>query len=373
MKKIKVQIRLIILWLAITVGGELIAQTIPLDTAHWNIQAQSYVLENYKGVPSIYLQSGTMTLKDMEFLNGTIEYDIFLKEDRGFPGIFFRDQVEEGNAEHFYIRPHQSGNPDANQAAPKLKGISPWQLYFGPRYSFAYNYHYDDWTHVKIKVNGDRAQVFLNHSDTPQLSWNLFHPAKKGKISLQGGNGTGVHIANVKVNQEAPKLIGFQAIERPAIDGLIQNWEISDKFAEESLKDVGTLQDLIKNRKWQGSIKVEEGVAANISRIQTLRNGEPGNTVFAKIEITSDQDQVRLFEFGYSDRVVAILNGKPIYRGTNMFRSRDYRYLGTVGLFDAVYLDLKKGKNTLVMAVSENFGGWLITGRFVDQRGVTVE
>ena len=72
---------------------------------------------------------------------------------------------------------------------------------------------------------------------------------------------------------------------------------------------------------------------------------------------------MKKFEFGYSDRVVAILNGKPIYWGTNQWRSRDYRYLGTVGLFDAIYLDLKKGKNTLLMAVSEDFGDWLITGR----------
>ena len=27
-------------------------------------------------------------------------------------------------------------------------------------------------------------------------------------------------------------------------------------------------------------------------------------------------------------------------------------------------VNLKKGENTLLMAVSENFGGWLITGKF---------
>ena len=117
---------------------------------------------------------------------------------------------------------------------------------------------------------------------------------------------------------------------------------------------------------------VEEGTAANISRLQLLRNGEPGSTVFAKVTIESDKDQIKLFEFGYSDRVIAILNDTAIYQGNNKWRSRDYRYLGTVGLFDAIYLDLKQGENTLLLAVSEDFGGWLVTGRIEDDEGIRI-
>jgi hypothetical protein len=47
--------------------------------------------------------------------------------------------------------------------------------------------------------------------------------------------------------------------------------------------------------------------------------------------------------------------------------------LGTIGLFDAVYLPLRKGKNTLLLAVSEDFGGWLVTGRFVDTKGLKIQ
>ena len=43
--------------------------------------------------------------------------------------------------------------------------------------------------------------------------------------------------------------------------------------------------------------------------------------------------------------------------------SRDYRFLGTIGYFDAVYLQLKKGRNDLWIAVSENFGGWGIKAK----------
>ncbi|MEX0289535.1 MAG: hypothetical protein AB3N14_10540 [Flavobacteriaceae bacterium] len=344
---------------------------IPLDTVNWDIKARSYVLESYKGKDAIYLQGGSITLKNMSFLNGTIEYDIYLKEAPAFPGVYFR--VNDANAEQFYIRPHQSGNPDANQATPTTNGITPWQLYHGPKYSFPYEYHYDDWTHVKIVVEDNKAQVYLDHAEEPNLSWNLFHETKAGGITFTGGNAKALHLANISINSEEHSIRNFQPISHKAIEGLVPEWEISDMFEEKLLDDPGKLQTLVGSRKWGKKIYVEEGTAANISRAVKLFNGAPGNTVFARITIDSKAEQSKLFEFGYSDRVVVILNGEPVYRGTNRFRSRDYRYLGTIGLFDGVYLNLKKGKNTLLMAVSEDFGGWLVTGRFAEPAGVSVK
>ncbi|MEO9869784.1 hypothetical protein [Ekhidna sp.] len=368
--KTRINILALMFWMSFNVHAQ---EIIPIDTTNWNISARAYILENYRGADAIYLQGGSITLKDVEFLNGTIEYDIFLKEEQAFPGVYFRGSLESGNAEQFYIRPHQSGNPDANQAAPTTQGITAWQLYFGPRYSFPYEYTYDDWTHVKIAVNNDQAQVFLDYSETPNLSWNLFHESKKGSLAFTGGNNSGMHIANISIDHTTPELVDFKPIERKPIENLIEEWEISDKFSEEMLNDPSDLGSVIRERRWQGVINAEEGTAANISRIQKLRDGAPGNTVLAKVTIVSDSDQIKLFEFGYSDRVVAILNDKPIYWGNNRWRSRDYRYLGTIGLFDGIYLDLKKGRNELIMAISEDFGGWLITGRFKDQSGIKIK
>ncbi|GAB5399446.1 MAG: hypothetical protein Aureis2KO_10310 [Aureisphaera sp.] len=344
---------------------------IPIDTINWKIESKAHIIEDYKGKKAIYLQDGAMTLKNTKFLNGTIEFDIFLKEEPAFPGIFFRSN--NSNSEHWYIRPHLSGKPDANQAACTTNGITPWQLYFGPKYSFAHEYKYDDWTHVKLVVNGDNAQVFLDHSEEPNLSWNLFHEPKSGAIIFRGGNSTGMHLADIKIDRNKVELLNFKPNERKPIDNLVSTWEVSTKFEEKYLKHPNKMDSLIRSVKWKGEIKVEEGTAANISRLVERYNDQPGNTVFARIDITSDSDQLKLLEFGYSDRVVAILNGKPLYWGNNRWRSRDYRYLGTVGLFDAVYLDLKKGKNTLLMAVSEDFGGWLVTARIKNKEGIKIK
>jgi len=60
------------------------------------------------------------------------------------------------------------------------------------------------------------------------------------------------------------------------------------------------------------------------------------------------------------------LNGTLIYSGENMYQSRDYRYLGTIGLFDNIVLPLQPGDNELWFAVTESFGGWGIKARIND-------
>ena len=66
------------------------------------------------------------------------------------------------------------------------------------------------------------------------------------------------------------------------------------------------------------------------------------------------------------------MNGALLYSGDNTYRSRDYHYLGTIGLFDEVPLNLRAGDNELVFAVSESFGGWAIMAAIKDQEGLEI-
>lgn len=344
---------------------------IPLDTNHWTVTAQSHRFEMHEGKNALFIEQGIAMLNDSTFINGTIEFDMYLAEEQSFPGLRFRI-TDNNNMESFFLRPHLSGKPDANQGAPVINGLTAWQLYFGPSYSFPYTYNFNEWTHVKIVVNGSKCQVYLDNAEKPHLSWNLKHKVAPGKIGI-GGSAAPAHYANFQFNKKEIELINFHVIERVPIDNLIPEWKVSDMFEEKLLDEFSNLESLIADRTWGKKILVEETAAANISREILLYNGSPGNTVFAKINIQSDKDQLKLFEFGYSDRAVVLLNGQPLYKGTNKWRSRDYRYLGTIGLFDSVYLDLKKGDNELLLAVSEDFGGWLVTGRFANQDGITIK
>jgi hypothetical protein len=85
--------------------------------------------------------------------------------------------------------------------------------------------------------------------------------------------------------------------------------------------------------------------------------------VFAATTLHADEARRVLLRFGFSDRVRVYLNGRPVYRGNDAFQTRDYIFLGTVGLFDELILPLKRGDNELWFAVSENFGGWAVVAQ----------
>ncbi len=92
----------------------------------------------------------------------------------------------------------------------------------------------------------------------------------------------------------------------------------------------------------------------------------PGTkVVFARTTITADQAGPRKMWIGYSDDVVVYLNGHPLYQGRNSMHYRDPLDLGYAYPYaDAVYLPLVKGKNELVVSVTETTAGWGILCRF---------
>ena len=54
--------------------------------------------------------------------------------------------------------------------------------------------------------------------------------------------------------------------------------------------------------------------------------------------------------FGYSDEPTVFLNSEPVFTGKSSFRFRDPGFLGIMNVEnDAVYLDLKKGRNEIIL------------------------
>jgi hypothetical protein len=53
--------------------------------------------------------------------------------------------------------------------------------------------------------------------------------------------------------------------------------------------------------------------------------------------------------------------------------SRDYRFLGTIGFYDKLFLPLKKGDNELWFVTSENFGGWGVKAKFENMEGILLK
>ena len=136
----------------------------------------------------------------------------------------------------------------------------------------------------------------------------------------------------------------------------ITHWDVSDPFDEAQLVDKTSLA-----KSWTGALQwhtidSDERGITDFARVAA--HGKGSNTVIARTIVHATQSGVRQFKFGFSDRARIYFNGNLLYSGSDVYMSRDYRFLGTIGLFDAVYLPVHKGDNELMIAVSEDFGGW---------------
>jgi len=347
---------LAILLLLVTITAHA-QDVIPFTSPRWQIKAKEAVQETFQNKACLKITDGTAILQDANFTNGIAEFDMAVEKSRYFPGFGFRMQDPE-NAEEFYVRPHQSGNPDALQYYPEYFGGGGWQLYYGDGFNNAHTIPFDRWFHVKFLMKDTMAEVYLDDEAQPALFIRrLYRPVAAGMLALENQWPVAARYANFSYTATNNVALQSQAKPaRPLPASVFTNWQVSTPF-DEKLLDGKTILSNIKTPAltWQ-SFKTDERGLADLGMLAAPKQG--ANTVFAKITIHSDKAEVKKLLFGFSDRVKVFCNGKLLYSGADVFMSRDYRFLGTVGLFDAVYLDLKKGDNEVCFAVSEDFGGW---------------
>ncbi len=351
---------------------ETYSQPIPFDSERWEISARESKVIDHLGRKSLYLKSGLATIKDAQFTDGVIEFDIAVTGERGFAGAFWRMQ-DNANYEEFYIRPHQSGNPDANQYTPVFNGIAAWQLYYGEGYGAPVKYDFNQWMRVKIVVAGVNAEVYIKDMETPALFINeQKREINSGKVGLSVGNFAPGYYSNFSFTpMNSPKLKGTAKTPQPAPEGTVRSWMVSNVFDGKTLEKKYQLTAGDKQQLSWKKLACESTGLANLARVQGA--SENANTVFAKLIISSDREQVKKIKFGFSDAVKVYCNDRLLYGGSDIFQSRDYRFLGTIGLFDEVYFPLQQGDNELLLAVTENFGGWGLKAQFEDMEEIKIE
>lgn len=319
----------------------------------WEIEAKNHDFKEYQGKQALFLDQGKARLKNSSFKNGIIEYDISFEQARNFAGIHFHIQ-DELNYEEYYLRPHQSGNQDAMQYTPVVNGNAGWQLYSEEGYWSAKDFNFGEWMHVKLVVSGTEMDVFIDDMEKPILHVNeLKLRSTSGSIGFGTFLGA-AYYANLTYQEiDTPKLVG-KSSELVPEQGIVTDWKVSDAFSNTKLKNLVCLAEL--NIPIEDELRPDTRGILNLSKVAKVT--DETNTVLVKYTIDSDKKQFKKMEFGYSDAVTVFVNGKPVYNGDNSFRSRDYRYLGSMGFFDSIFLDLEKGSNEVVFAVTEKMGGW---------------
>jgi hypothetical protein len=299
---------------------------------------------------------GLATVAGMELEDGVVELELAVTGDRSFPGVAWRVR-DETAYESFFVRPHQVGNPDAIQYTPVFNGLSAWQLYHGEGFSGPVEFPLGEWFTIRVVFAGTRARVFVADLATPALEVRelLRGPGAGGVGILVGGEE--LRVASFSAGPAGERLP--EQPPPPAVPGIVASWSVSDPFPADAL---GAALDpaFLAARTWR-QLAAEPSGLANLSRVNAL-DGER-DTCLARTTIRAGRAETRELRLGFSDRATVYLNGRALFRGEDAYRSRDYRFLGTIGWWDTVFLPLEPGENELVVAVSEAFGGWGLQAR----------
>ena len=341
-----------------------VAGQIPWEEDGWRVQAQDARVETYMGREALFLRGGTAWLDGAVLRDGVVEFDLAASPAQGFHGVRFRAE-EPRTHEHIYLRPHLSGLPDATQYNPVIQGVSSWQLYHGPPYTLPLEIPADRWIRVQLAVLDGRAQLRVDGGE-PRHYTALVRPPVAGALGLTS-SGAGAWFANVVVRRgrseaeavlEAPP----EAASRAAVggepsEGSEPRWRVSDPFAEERVDGVVELGGLAFAGMWQ-TVGTDHRGMVNLAR--WAARSSDANTVFAGLTLEADEARTVMARLAFSDRARVFLNGRQLWSGADEWSTRDYRFLGTAGYFDAIFLPLRPGANELLVAVSEDFGGWVV-------------
>ncbi len=345
--------------------------SIPADSARWELEGQARVTD-HQGRKAIFLEGGAASVKGLEMRDGVIDVDVSTPARRGFFGIQFRIADDGANAEWVYLRQHASGQPDAMQYTPVLNTGLNWQLYNGPGFTGAVDIPRDVWFHLRLEVAGAQARLFVKDMGQPALVMSdLKSGIEKGQVALAVLTGA-TYFSNFEFRPTADAPWERHLPATPP--GTVTRWSLSPTYdaLERDLERPLSAQELASIR-WREVTAEPPGLVAIYryhraphprvsfqTDFSTRLQPQPGmKVIYARTTIASDRDQVQKLAIGYSDDVSVFLNGRILYRGRSAQAFRDPRFLGIVSAEnDALYLPLKKGKNDLVLAVSELGGGW---------------
>ena len=355
------------------------ALSVPPDSSRWLLEGEAKTAE-YQGRKCLLLDGGGATLKDCEMRDGVIDVDVATPASRGFFGIQFRIDKPGLNAEWVYLRQHKSGLPDAMQYTPVLNTGLNWQIYNGPGFTGAVEIPRATWFHLRLEVVGAQAKLYVKDMDKPALVMSdLKSGVQKGQVALAVLTGT-TYFTNFEMRStpDAP----WERHLPPMPPGSLTEWSLSpsyDALARNLERPLAASEN--NTIQWQ-DVEAEPPGLVVIYRYRQAPHPmvsfatdfskrldpQPGmKVIYARTNIDSDREQVKKLYIGYSDDVSVFLNGKILFRGRSAQNFRDPGFLGIVNPEnDAVYLPLQKGRNELMLALSELGGGWGFICRLVE-------
>jgi nitroreductase len=182
------------------------------DQDKWITESAETEIVEYKGLEALRIKGAPgeriAYMKDFEFIDGVIELDIAAIPF--YTGLVFR--VRSGHVyEGIYFRPQNSRHKDPARRGHTVQYISNpmFTWYFlretaPEKYEAAVDIPPDEWFHVKVVVEGEKAEVFVNDAPSPCLVVeDLKHGISQGSVGVWCGNTSAGTFANLKVKPGA--------------------------------------------------------------------------------------------------------------------------------------------------------------------------
>lgn len=345
--------------------------TLDFEGQSWRVNAELAEHAEFLGRKALHFRDGVIWIDGSQFETGEIRFEMAISGSPGHTGVLWRGQGV-GDWEKFYFRHHLNNMPDSVQYTPAYDGVTGWQIFSDADAISQVNHGLNRWMDVRVVVAEDQADIFMDGQLIHHIP-DLQREDGAGWVGFWQLAPNGVasgYVRDVRVTaQPDPEIIGVP--ERPMMEptaNLVRTWRVSDPFNEAQLAEQ-SFDSLHASRNRWTTLDVAYNEIANLASV--TRHSE-GDTVFAEATLQAGGPRTALVRFGYSDRVQVFLNGERLFVGNNNWRSRDYRYLGTITRHVAVPLDLQAGENTLTFAVSETFGGWGVTAALEDADGVRI-
>lgn len=354
---------------------------LPFDKG-WTLDGDRTAVVTADGRQVLQVETGFGHRRDVELMDGTIDFDVQVTNRRSFVYVYFR-VAGDGEREEFYLRPHKSALPDAVQYAPVWQNRSAWQLHHGPGGTAAVAFVPGQWTHVRVAVQGRRAALFVGDMTTPALVSTLAREPRAGYISLGGflpagvaGEGPIARFSNVVVRPDVA--FDFAKAAAPAGSAaaepagtVIRAWSVSTAFVpkEQALPS-------IPGADVSGAFTTLETEPDGLLELHRHVKIPPGSKVWAavaSVNVRAAQAGTYPLDLGFSDVATVYVNGTPVFRGDATYSFDRPRREGLIGYDQArLYLPLRAGDNQVSVVVSDVFGGWGIMGRFVGAPALTV-
>ena len=342
----------------------------------WTLDPGARVTE-HMGRPALVIGNGRALHREVKFTDGTVEFDLAVTGARAFAYFQFRMASDEDH-EEIYFRPHKDGLPDAIQYAPVHQAVSAWQFYHGPGGTAAAEFGRNVWTHIRIVISGEKAAVFVGGATAPQLVVpRMARAPAEGYIALRNFIPAGVDavknasaFSNLVIRPGVVDYDFSKAVAPVAPVGTIARWEVSRAFVRDTAPLYVLPDSLLQKPDWRPLTADPRGLvnlAANLEIPDAARSWG----ALARLVLTADRARTVRLLLGFSDRVTVFLNGKPLWSGDQRYFFDNPRQEGVIGFHQGtVHLALLPGRNEVILALTDLFGGFGLMGRLEDADGV---